>query len=343
MRIGLVPAHKGLQNNRIFNIDDKNLNRDDILMPYYLIKEELKKNEIFIDTIDYYKKVEIVVYFSRSYSILLKNRKNINIYFAWEPEVVDKNHSKEGLKKLESFFDYIMTWNDGLVDNKKYFKINYPYYFPQKKSFSKEFKEKKLIVNISGNKKSFDKRELYSERVKVINYFEENNSNDFDLYGIGWDFSLKTYRGKTESKFETYSNYKFALCLENMKDVEGYITEKIFDCFVSGIVPIYKGASNIQKYIPENCYIKYDNFKTIDQMESFLKNISESEYNQYLKNIEEYLKGNKKEVFEARYFVDQLLKLNLQNKKVYPSLIKVNLKILKEKMKYIYRKKNESN
>ena len=47
-------------------------------------------------------------------------------------------------------------------------------------------------------------------------------------------------------------HYRFYICYENTEGVEDYITEKIFDCFAAGFVPIYWGASNIEKYIPKN-------------------------------------------------------------------------------------------
>ena len=36
--------------------------------------------------------------------------------------------------------------------------------------------------------------------------------------------------------------------------VKGYITEKIFDSFFAGVVPIYWGAENITDYVPKSLY-----------------------------------------------------------------------------------------
>ncbi|MBA7551029.1 hypothetical protein ES705_43562 [subsurface metagenome] len=106
---------------------------------------------------------------------------------------------------------------------------------------------------IAGHKFNSHPLELYSERVKAIRWFEENHPEDFDLYGIGWDkycfkgmlsrlnrfntlrklFKLKypSYKGPIKSKREIYKKYKFAICYENARDISGYMTEKIFDCF----------------------------------------------------------------------------------------------------------------
>ena len=53
-----------------------------------------------------------------------------------------------------------------------------------------------------------------------------------------------SWRGPARSKSETLGRYTFALCFENMV-LKGWITEKIFDCFYSGTVPIYLGAPDL--------------------------------------------------------------------------------------------------
>ena len=152
------------------------------------------------------------------------------------------------------------------------------------------FGDKKLCALISGNKKVSHKLELYSEREKTIRWFENNALDDFDLYGIGWDkytsenryirfLVLKvaklsklltpyfpSYKGMVESKLETLSKYKFAICYENAQMIPGYITEKIFDCFFAGCVPVYWGAPNITEHIPQNCFIDRRKFKSHEEL-----------------------------------------------------------------------------
>jgi hypothetical protein len=55
--------------------------------------------------------------------------------------------------------------------------------------------------------------------------------------------------------------YKFSICYENARDTPGYITEKIFDCFFAGCVPIYWGANNITDHIPKECFIDKRDFE----------------------------------------------------------------------------------
>ncbi len=63
--------------------------------------------------------------------------------------------------------------------------------------------------------------------------------------------SASTWRNNTnvlkevygDNKIEFLSDYKFNICCENV-DVKDYVTEKIFDAFSAGTIPIYFGSNN---------------------------------------------------------------------------------------------------
>ena len=171
--------------------------------------------------------------------------------------------------------------------------------------------------------------ELYTERVKAIRWFGENHPEDFDLYSIGWNkhyfkgmlsrlnrFDALTkllkpkypsYKGSVKSKREVLQKYKFAICYENARDIPGYITEKIFDCFFAGCVPVYLGASNVTEYIPINTFIDRRNFRTYDELYSYLKNMSSKEYLNYLEAIKNFIKSDKINLFSAEHFAKRIL------------------------------------
>ncbi len=71
----------------------------------------------------------------------------------------------------------------------------------------------------------------------------------------------------------------------------GYITEKILDCFTSGIVPIYAGAPNVKQYIPENTFIDYFQFETLEELDDFFKKgLQRRNIKNYLQAADEFLK-----------------------------------------------------
>ena len=342
MKIGIVPFYNKLNKNKLFDIQDKAYNVDNALLPYSEIKNLFSQSNIEVNTLDCYniEEVDAVLFFTLDYTCLkkcLKNKVKKIIYFAWEPEVVDRNHSKEGLKKLEPYFHTIMTWNDDLVDNIKYFKINYPHHLilSENECTERDFNNKKLLVNISGNKKSDHPSELYSERVKVIDFYNNKGGNDFELYGSIWPESYIHSKGKCLSKYNVYNNFKFALCLENMCNINGYVTEKILDCFVCGVVPVYWGATNISSYIPDDCYINYKNFTSLEDMHTYLVSMNYATYQKYVSAITAFLKSKDVRPFTSDFFVE-----NVQN--AINSNITINYpyySVFFNKLEYVFKTK----
>ena len=162
---------------------------------------------------------------------------------------------------------------------------------------------------ICGNKSSNDANELYSERLKVIEYYEKIN-NQFDLYGFGWNNSGRTsYKGVVDDKLLTLSKYKFSICFENMKSKGAYITEKIFDCFFAGCIPIYYGSEVILDYIPKNTFIDYRDFKNLNEMNDYLVRMPKEEYSKMLANAAEYLESDiYKDNFSIEAYVNRMVK-----------------------------------
>jgi hypothetical protein len=234
------------------------------------------------------------------------------LFILWEPITVLPHQYDKG---LHLNFHKIFTMDDDLVDNKKYFKFCYPQLVLEMID-PIPFAEKKLCVQISSDKTYAHSNELYSERRKVIDYFEKQMTNDFDFYGTLWkSWQFKNYKGVVKAKKEVLRTYKFAFCYENSKNLNGSISEKIFDCFVAGCVPIYWGVENITKYIPENCFIDRRKFSSTEEVYLFIKNISEVEHAEYIQNIKEFLKSDAAYYFSLDYFIDVLARHLIPNYK----------------------------
>jgi len=218
------------------------------------------------------------------------------------PSFIPEQHTPQ----VWSLFDKVFTWNDQLIDHKKFFKINYSPLQPFP-SYLPPFAQRKLCTMICGDKRSSHPDELYSARRGVISFFEKKSSQDFDFYGIKWNKHLyTTYRGTVGDKIPVLQKYAFCFCYENMKNIPGYISEKIFDCFASGCVPIYWGASNIQEHIPPSCYILREDFKSMDELYAFLSSMKEEEYNQYLAHIKTFVESKEAYSYSKEFFIENL-------------------------------------
>lgn len=139
--------------------------------------------------------------------------------------------------------------------------------------------------------------ELYETRLAAIEQFA--GKNEFYLFGKGWDIALRYWRRirnltfanapkACSDKIETMEGFKFAVCFENCV-FPGYITEKIFDCFFAGCVPVYGGSPDITDFVSPACFIDYRDFTSFEELWKFLKSMTIAGWEEYRRNIRDYL------------------------------------------------------
>lgn len=120
-----------------------------------------------------------------------------------------------------------------------------------------------------------------------------------------WSWTkYRVHKGYAERKLETLRNYKFSICYENARDIPGYITEKMFDCFLAGTVPIYLGWDGVAGYIPRGCFIDKSQFADYESLYHYISTMEEPEYNGYLSAIDDFLKGPQSTLFDAAAFAE---------------------------------------
>jgi hypothetical protein len=212
--------------------------------------------------------------------------------FIGEPPVVRPENWNP---RSHSYFPRCLTWNDDIIDDTRYFKFRSPQPSEYPRLPPVPFDSRKLLVNITANKRSAHPLELYSARRRTIRYFDTECPDQFNLYGPGWDHlalgerKYSSYRGLTDHKWRIYGQFRFGLCYENMRDVRGYVTEKIFDCIRSGVVPIYWGAPNIGEYVDPETFVDRTTFSSDAELGRFLRDIGESQHARYLEAGRDYL------------------------------------------------------
>ena len=113
------------QNNRIFDLSNKFLNRDNCLYPYFLLREEFKTRGYDLLTSDICspEQADLVLYneMPKPFPKLIDFEKSFLLLFETELIRADNWDFKK-----HKFFKRIFTWNNSLVDNKLYFKFNFP-------------------------------------------------------------------------------------------------------------------------------------------------------------------------------------------------------------------------
>ncbi|MEK7721267.1 MAG: glycosyltransferase family 10 [Elusimicrobiota bacterium] len=331
-----IYAGAAYANDELFNPGSR-LNRDNCLAGFRALKSAIESSGGVCSTFD--------VYLSRNLApdtvlfldiplrpvreLLGKWADNVvKCVILQEPEtIIPRNWNIS----LHEQFNFIFTWNDVLVDDKRYFKFNYGSVLPAviRKDLSKKGK---LCAVIAGNQKSENPLALYSKREEAIRWFESHHPEEFDLYGRGWDEYLfqgprpwralnrikllkklfspyfPSYKGEVGRKTEVLEKYRFSVCYENTSGMPGYISEKIFDCFAAGCIPLYWGAPNVKDYIPADCFLDKREFPSYEALYERMKAMSDMEYLSRLAAIESFLNSEKGYKFSVKCFAETIVK-----------------------------------
>lgn len=266
--------------------------------------------------------------------LLKRKHPSINLYLS-EPPIIRPDQYKP---KTHEPFHKIITWKQDLAKRGGKYQL---YHIPNKwrlDSFSPvPFEKRKLCVLINSFMCSTTKNELYSERVRAIRWFEQNAPTDFDLMGTEWDKPLFSgqlavmnlplrffYRRigvlkkmkvnrfpsfigpNRKSKHHTLHDYRFCVAYENSIEPD-YISEKIWDSFFAGCIPIYMGAPNIGDVVPKNTFIDKRDFKGYAEIYKYIKGMSEKEYNDYLSAIDSFLRSPTVYPFSSEGYVENFI------------------------------------
>jgi hypothetical protein len=167
------------------------------------------------------------------------------------------------------------------------------------------------------------KNQLHSRRFEIINFF--GSLGKLDIYGRFWSennrynkkdlLSIKPVIDRLNPKFcqnkeLVLRDYKFSICFENTA-MPGYITEKIIDCFISGVIPIYLGAPDITKDIPKKAFIDIRDFTTLEELNEHIKSINDTEAMEIINRGKEFLKSAEGFKFSYEFFAENTLNLFL--------------------------------
>jgi hypothetical protein len=351
INVAILTNNLNYYNNNIFV--NKNSGDKHLINFFKLLKREGKKNNIKINTIDYYNNDELDYYlfldfpknpyfkltnrkklianYKRSINIL-KNLKNYNknILYIWESPLINK---KNWDKNNHKYFNNILTYTPNQLNNDKYHRFYYSVCdnidsVELDFNVTKEnFENKKLSCMITSNKSIRDINSGYALRYKIVNFFE--NKFGFDLYGFGWDKNIKfldlfrkikynkkylfntpnNYKGKVESKINTYSNYKFAFAIENALNQKGYVTEKLFDVLFSSAIPIYNGENIYDDIIPENVYIDINDFSSLRELYNYINDMKYEKFKFFINQKFNFLNSEIFKLFTHEYNINKMIDL----------------------------------
>lgn len=305
-RIFIDPSYSALGNNKLFDGSDQAMNRDGQMLPFVRLKRVLEAMGFTVQTADYlFGDVleDVGEYWSLGLmdkldqlTVLSKVRR-VGFLVMEPPLVAPELYA--ALPQLTRQFERVYVHNthgEGYslegVDVSRLRKMYWPQPFDHVHEVWHRADRLNKSVVIAGRHTARRRRpEYYSKRIEAMAEFAKVGA--VDLYGRGWAdlwsaqtvswpylrnyLTLKAiYRGQCRSKMDVLGNYRFSLCLENMP-MQGYVTEKIFDCFYAGTIPLYLGAPDIEQLIPPDSYIDARNFDGWADLWQYASRLSEKQ------------------------------------------------------------------
>jgi hypothetical protein len=145
---------------------------------------------------------------------------------------------------------------------------------------------------------------------------------EIDVFGPGWDNldnlpshweeKLRrisgVFRGPCDRKRVTVRRYRFGIAYENTA-WPGYVTEKIVDCFVAGIVPVYLGAPDIAEHVPADSFLDAMRYPSPVDLADRMRSMPAAEAMAMIAAGREYLKSPEGERHSFEGFADWIVAL----------------------------------
>lgn len=287
---------------------------------FYLLKKLLMNKNIHLVFTEYNPDIEIFSVFGGRDKILNSNA-NIKIFYTGEAVKVG---FKDYYDNVLDIVDLSLGFNHEKCDNYVRFPIwiwyrnNFNIFELNKDNIHKKvveinnikFKKDKFASLIARASSNILRKDIYD---KMSNIDKISCPSNF----MHNDDSLKTIFN--DNKNEYLKQFKFNICPENCIE-DGYITEKLFDAFNAGCIPIWSGDKNLEGDVINKDAILYwdensDNISILKEIELLHKN--DELYDKFVSqprlntdNATEYIYGQIKLLHEK---IEELLhkKLNL--------------------------------
>ena len=145
------------------------------------------------------------------------------VCFKWEAIRVSKEWYK--------YYSRVYSFDDDLVDNKKFFKFYYPALQPMVSS-QPSFEDRRPCVMIASN--------WIPERLKILSFFATKPEGSLEVYGKTFLPKYeRMYKGKIpgsysgKAKLETLKKYRCCICFENTHKVRGRYSQMLCSDLIS--------------------------------------------------------------------------------------------------------------
>jgi hypothetical protein len=203
---------------------------------------------------------------------------------------------------LNKYFDKIISYWKPLLSKNKVEYFPFVSRFDMTNKYHKEIINKKrkydkTIGMILANRPNNESYSINGIELKRLDWIRKElvlKLDNVTVHGQGWDeinnhkyITIENIRNRMMDDTDIHQFYKrfnFALIIENC-DALNYVSEKIYDAWVAGCIPIYYASNNSILDLPKDCYIDIKDFTNFDDLNNFINLLSEKDIDKYYENI----------------------------------------------------------
>jgi hypothetical protein len=178
-------------------------------------------------------------------------------------------HIYEWIKFNHNKYKYVLTFSEELLSKGENF-LYYPFgnTLLNEEQYDLYQNDKNKLISMVVSCKN------YTEGHKLRHNLKNKINNKVDLFGDG-------INNVYVPKIDACKNYLFQVVIENSK-YEYYFTEKIIDCFLTGVIPIYWGSSKVLELFDKNSIIT---FNTEIELIDIVNNVTTETYYEKINSI----------------------------------------------------------
>jgi hypothetical protein len=183
------------------------------------------------------------------------------------------------LNKKNYYFILCNYFNKKNILSMPYFMYKYEQEFKHKllnKKVTKNMTNRKFCAFIVSNPSNIERLVFFKKLSKY---------KQIDSYGKIFRNMPESDWSKHTENYKIFEKYKFVICYENSY-AEKYITEKLPVAMMGTVIPIYKGASDVNEYFNKKSFLNRSDFKSDEEL---IQKIIELDQNdeKYLKMLSE--------------------------------------------------------
>ena len=232
-------------------------------------------------------------------------------------------------------YDAIFTYVTRLVDGKRYFFLPPRAFYRHRITSGLPFEERRVACLVGTNRRFcyrsglftikkgwrfsikdwvdyvFCPGELIRFRSQVGRLCAKYQGALFDIFGEGWETFPETSRVcrgiPAVSTLEYLGNYRYYFAFENHTSSCGLISERVWDALWGDSVPVYRGNTELSRFIPQECYIDAAKFDTPKEMLDWLCGAPRETWLKYREAGREFIHGEAVEKFLPDTFAEEFV------------------------------------